>query len=453
MLLTDLQPQQQAAAIVMRLQGGAREFARMITPQELMNGGLHNGVMVDPVTYVIAGLHARFSPLEEESRLSAMTEMMAFTRKPGESINAVLSRYEVVRQRAALEGQFTMPITGCALQLFRAIGMGPQQMMTILQPIGGQLPTNDAEFANVCQSLRRYGHIQENHPNNIGQSLQGPFRQARPGQYFAESDPQPGESSASHTYYGETQAGATSSTPLIYDQSIQRRYGTLETRVLTAPKCPGTEEARMPTPMPWRMQSILKATCLHRRPRPTTKTRTLTWTTSTACPMPTPQKPFTCSTEWPRESGAASQGAQSAVSDAVSRSSCVKERAKVKAIGKAKEKASCTPKKTCRRSSQKVEEKEDPVHLERATDAERIRQVKTAPSCVAEFVTAMNIFNENVPTTPAVRAKVGKAPRSCLSLPSLPPEARAPTVVAQAFARRGATMTTMTSLCIPTRFS
>ena len=97
-LLTDLQPQQQAAAIVMRLQGGAREFARMITPQELMNGGLHNGVMVDPVTYVIAGLHARFSPLEEESRLSAMTEMMAFTRKPGESINAVLSRYEVVRQ-------------------------------------------------------------------------------------------------------------------------------------------------------------------------------------------------------------------------------------------------------------------------------------------------------------------------------------------------------------------
>ena len=60
-LLTDLQPQQQAASIVMRLQGSAREFARMITPQELMNGGLHNGVMVDPVTYVIAGLHTRFS--------------------------------------------------------------------------------------------------------------------------------------------------------------------------------------------------------------------------------------------------------------------------------------------------------------------------------------------------------------------------------------------------------
>ena len=218
-MLTDLQPQQMAAAIVMRLQGGARDFARMITPQELMVGGMNNGVMVDPVTYVIAGLHARFSPLEEESRLSAMTEMMAFTRKPGESINAVLSRYEVVRQRAALEGQFTMPIGGCALQLFRAIGVGPQHMMTLLQPIGGQLPTNDIEFATICQSLRRYGHIQENHPNNIGQALQGAFRQARPGQYFAEED-QPAQSSSAHTYFGDTQPGRGSTAPLLYNQDI-----------------------------------------------------------------------------------------------------------------------------------------------------------------------------------------------------------------------------------------
>ena len=163
-LLTDLQPHQQAAAIIMRLQGTAREFARMIQPQEIMHGGIQNGVHVDPVTYILAGLHARFSPLEEESRLSAMTEMMAFARKPGESINAVLSRYEIVRQRAALEGQFTMPIGGQALQLFRSVGMNPQQMMTILQPLGGQLPTNDQEFNMVCQQLRRYGHIAENYP-------------------------------------------------------------------------------------------------------------------------------------------------------------------------------------------------------------------------------------------------------------------------------------------------
>ena len=49
-MLTDLQPHQECAAIIMRLGGGAREMARMITPQEIMNGGILNGVAVDAVT-------------------------------------------------------------------------------------------------------------------------------------------------------------------------------------------------------------------------------------------------------------------------------------------------------------------------------------------------------------------------------------------------------------------
>ena len=114
-MLTDLQPHQQCAAIIMRLGGSAREMARMITPQEMMNGGMLNGVMVDAVTYLLGSLHAKFSALEEESRLSAMTEMLAFARKPGETINGLLARYEVVRQRAAVEGQFVMSTEGCSL--------------------------------------------------------------------------------------------------------------------------------------------------------------------------------------------------------------------------------------------------------------------------------------------------------------------------------------------------
>ena len=39
-MLTDLQPHQQCAAIVMRLGGAAKEVARMMTPQEMMNGGI-----------------------------------------------------------------------------------------------------------------------------------------------------------------------------------------------------------------------------------------------------------------------------------------------------------------------------------------------------------------------------------------------------------------------------
>ena len=114
-MLTDLQPHQQCAAIVMRLGGSAREMARMITPQEMMNGGVQNGVVVDPVTYLMGALHQRFSALEEESRLTCMTEMSAFARRLGEHINSLLARYEAVRQRAAVEGHILMSTEGCSL--------------------------------------------------------------------------------------------------------------------------------------------------------------------------------------------------------------------------------------------------------------------------------------------------------------------------------------------------
>ena len=62
--------------------------------------------MYDPVAYFLGALQLRFANLEEESRLQSMTEMLAFARRQGEDINALLTRYEVVRQRAANEGRF-----------------------------------------------------------------------------------------------------------------------------------------------------------------------------------------------------------------------------------------------------------------------------------------------------------------------------------------------------------
>ncbi len=143
----------------MRLGGAAREMARMMTPQEMMNGGLQNGVQVDPVTYLLGALHARFSALEEESRLASMTEMLAFARLPGENINTLLARYETVRQRAAIEGQFVMSTEGCPLQILRACGISSHQFSILLQPCQGQLPQRDAQLSQLCTQLRRLGRI------------------------------------------------------------------------------------------------------------------------------------------------------------------------------------------------------------------------------------------------------------------------------------------------------
>ena len=59
-MLTDLQPHQQAGAMTMRLRGSARELGRTITPNEVVHGGIINGVQYNSVSYIIAGLHAHF---------------------------------------------------------------------------------------------------------------------------------------------------------------------------------------------------------------------------------------------------------------------------------------------------------------------------------------------------------------------------------------------------------
>jgi hypothetical protein len=121
-MLTDLQAHQQRAAIIMRLGGSAREMA----PQEMELGGQRNRQLAR----LVGALHARFASLEEESRPTNMTEMLAFNRRPGENLNSLLARYETVRQRAAVEGQAAMNVERCAMQLLRAVGIQPQHLLT-----------------------------------------------------------------------------------------------------------------------------------------------------------------------------------------------------------------------------------------------------------------------------------------------------------------------------------
>ncbi len=128
-----------------------------------------------------------------------MTEMLAFTKRPGETINELLARYETVRQRAAVEGQFVMSIEGCCLQILRAIGIQAQHLFPLLQPFGGQLPQNEQQFGELCTQLRRYGHISEQSRGNVASVLHGPLRQARSGTYLTAHDHQAYQQAAQQT--------------------------------------------------------------------------------------------------------------------------------------------------------------------------------------------------------------------------------------------------------------
>ena len=96
----------------MGLGGAARELVRSITPEEIQNGAFIKGVQVDPITYIVIGLQQRFAMLDDEHQLAAMTQRLAFSRRQGGTINGALPRYEVVRQRAAREGNFGMSWEG-----------------------------------------------------------------------------------------------------------------------------------------------------------------------------------------------------------------------------------------------------------------------------------------------------------------------------------------------------
>ena len=185
-ICTDLAPPQQAAAIISQLGGPARDLARQLTPQEVYNGGIVNGQALDPVSFLLHGLSARFAPLDEENRLRAAQDLLSFSRRQGETVDALISRFDITRQLARQEGGGAVSTDTAALILLRACGVNSEQFQTLTQPFGLRLPNTEQEFSNLCHHLRRMAHIVERHPNNIASGLrqQNHFSHT----YMAEAD-------------------------------------------------------------------------------------------------------------------------------------------------------------------------------------------------------------------------------------------------------------------------
>ena len=96
-----------------------------------------------------------------------MTEFLAFARRPNERIGEFLSRYEIVRQRAAVDGQFRMTAQGNALQVLRALDTSPTELIVLPQPFAGRYPGNEQELGQLFQVLRRQRHISEGNQETL----------------------------------------------------------------------------------------------------------------------------------------------------------------------------------------------------------------------------------------------------------------------------------------------
>ena len=158
-ILTDLDARRKAAAVILQLRGGAQELVRALPPQAILAGGVINGVAVDSMTFLMHALSERYSQLGEESRLSAITELMNFNRRGRERIDDLISRFDTIRQRANQEGQLTMSVQGLTWVLLRACQVNDNQLMTLLQPFGGLFPADAAQYNTLTMHLRCMGHI------------------------------------------------------------------------------------------------------------------------------------------------------------------------------------------------------------------------------------------------------------------------------------------------------
>ncbi len=169
--VSDWDPSRKAASLAMRLTGPAQDYVRAMPPATLINGGMINGVQTDPLTYLIHSLCERFGQLGEEQQLSAMTELMTFTRHQNERIDALLARFDQVRQRARDTGGLMLNIEGMAWVLLRAVGVNDSQLLTLLQPTQGRFPRTVPELDALQVLLRRMGHVLEHSPGNLAAAL------------------------------------------------------------------------------------------------------------------------------------------------------------------------------------------------------------------------------------------------------------------------------------------
>ena len=123
----------------------AQRLAMSIPPQALVNGGQINGQPADALTFLMHALSERYAPLGEETRLKSMIEIFQFSRLPGDSIDDLLTRFDIACQTAAEEGGIGLNKTGLSWFLLKACRPNDDQLIRLLSPYNERYTSADVE--------------------------------------------------------------------------------------------------------------------------------------------------------------------------------------------------------------------------------------------------------------------------------------------------------------------
>ena len=161
---TELQPEQQAPAVAQRLGGAARELARSAPTQQLRDGRLDpvTGAVVPGLTMLVQGLTRRFGQFEVETSTRCIIDLLGFRRRPMESIDEALARFETLRgQVLAQAAGFELPVPVLSWLLLEALHIPRRTWLIVLHAYRGRLPENDEQLRDLLDSVRHQGHVAE----------------------------------------------------------------------------------------------------------------------------------------------------------------------------------------------------------------------------------------------------------------------------------------------------
>ena len=203
---TDVDEQRKGPQLELALGGVARDLVREIPLQAKISGatvdlGDGNGPQaLTGAAFILHALAQHYMPLEEESNLRSLADLHGFVRLPGDSIDTVLTRFEVIVQRARTRAHIPLQSTHAAWMLLLALRIPTEYWVHLLTPFRGALPNTDAEYRQFIEYVRRFGHLAEAGNYSIAQGVtQGhPTMVTSPGNTPYPADSNSGAQSAAY---------------------------------------------------------------------------------------------------------------------------------------------------------------------------------------------------------------------------------------------------------------
>ena len=107
------------------MQGAAKELIRELTPHQLQHGDVDPaaGQQLTGLMLLVSVLARRYAPLEAENTIKSIAEFLSFRRQPGEGIDTVLVRFDILRSRAQARAGFAVNWTGLSWLLLQSLGL------------------------------------------------------------------------------------------------------------------------------------------------------------------------------------------------------------------------------------------------------------------------------------------------------------------------------------------